>query len=93
MACASCEWGRTHMGGCLTCMKFNALVLDARARGLDHWTRADLPEFLKQISGETYYCKGLKTFRAHAQNVVLRELGQKPNHGPTEEFNQEPANG
>lgn len=77
MACNRCEWGRIHMGGCVTCMKYNALLLNARARGLPdkQWHNADLPESLKYISGETYYCQGLRAFRKHAGDVIEKELG------------------
>ncbi len=74
MACGSCEWGRQHMGGCLTCMKYNALVLAARTKGLSHWTDAALPPPLDNISGETYYCQGLRTFRDHVRKVIEQEL-------------------
>ncbi len=76
MACGDCDWGRRHMGGCLTCIKYNALLLDARAKGLpdDQWDRADLPISLKSISGETYYCQGLRAFRNHARQVIEQEL-------------------
>lgn len=76
MACGACDWGRRHMGGCLTCIKYNALLLDARAKGLpdSQWDKADLPVSLKSISGETYYCQGLRTFRNHARQVIEQEL-------------------
>lgn len=85
MACNSCVWGRRHMGGCITCMKYNAMLLDARSRGLSHWKDGHLPTFMKQISGETYYCNALKTFRAHAEQAIKKELGtqavRNPAHG------------
>jgi uncharacterized protein len=76
MACGACEWGRRHMGGCLTCMKYNALLLDARAKGMpdDQWDKADLPASLQSISGETYYCQGLRVFRNHVRQVIEQEL-------------------
>lgn len=78
MACNACEWGRRHMGGCLTCMKYNALLLDAREKELpdDQWYKAELPESLKALSGETYYCEGLRTFWDHARHVIEHELAK-----------------
>lgn len=77
MACGECEWGRRCGGGCLTCMKYNALLLRARREGLEdnRWTEATLSPQLEAIRGETYYCEGLKAFRCHAKEAVRRELG------------------
>lgn len=77
MACGECEWGRQCGGGCLTCMKYNALLLQARREGLEdnRWTEAALSPQLDAIRGETYYCEGLKAFRRHAKEAVRRELG------------------
>ena len=32
MRCSSCEWGMTCIGGCLTCMKYNSMLLNVRHR-------------------------------------------------------------
>ena len=76
MACARCEWGQQCAGGCLTCMKYNAMLLQARQDGLpdSHWYEARLPKKLRDLSGETYYCDGLRHFREHAKAAVAREL-------------------
>ncbi len=76
MACGGCEWGRQCGGGCFTCMKYNAMLLRARAAGLpDHrWTDAVLPPAWDGIRGETYFCKGLRAFRDHLREAVRREL-------------------
>lgn len=76
MACFSCEWGRQHPGGCVSCMKYNYMLLLARQKGLpDHrWSDAVLPPFLENIQGETFYCKGLKAFRTHAQQRIAMEM-------------------
>ena len=76
MACASCEWVRICSGGCITCMKYNALLLRARAKGLpdDRWFDVELVSPLKEVSGETYYCDGLRAFRDHVKEAVNREL-------------------
>lgn len=76
MACSSCEWGSQCSGGCLTCMKYNSLLLCARAEGLpdDRWFETKLTSPLKEISGETYYCEGLRAFRNHVKEAVNQEL-------------------
>jgi uncharacterized protein len=76
MACASCEWGSQCNGGCITCMKYNALLLSARAQGLpDHrWFEAELASPLREVSGETYYCDGLRAFRHYVKEAVKQEL-------------------
>jgi len=76
MACTGCAWGRQCAGGCLTCMKYNAMLLQARQDGLPdiHWHKSRLPEKLRDLSGETYYCESLRLFREHAKAAVAREL-------------------
>ena len=76
MACRTCEWGEQHMGGCLTCMKYNALLLSTRRQGKpDHeWKNASLSEALARVKGETYYCDGLRMFRNHARKIIGQEL-------------------
>jgi serine-type anaerobic sulfatase-maturating enzyme len=76
MACGSCEWGQQCGGGCFTCMKYNAMLLGARARGWPdtRWADAVLPPAWKEIRGETYFCEGLRTFRRHLREVVRREI-------------------
>ena len=76
MACGGCEWGRQCGGGCLTCMKYNTLLLRARASGLpDHlWADAVLPPAWDEVRGETYFCEGLRAFRHHVREAVRREL-------------------
>ena len=76
MACGECEWGRQCGGGCFTCMKYNAMLLRARALGLDdtRWAEAELSPSWDAIKGETYYCEGLRAFRRHVREAVKREL-------------------
>ncbi len=76
MACGSCEWGQQCGGGCFTCMKYNAMLLRARAAGLpdSRWTDVALPPAWEEIRGETYYCRGLWAFRRHVREAVRREL-------------------
>jgi uncharacterized protein len=76
MACGGCEYGRQCIGGCFTCMKYNAMLLRARSAGLpDHrWADAVLPPAWDEIRGETYFCEGLRAFRHHVREVVGREL-------------------
>jgi uncharacterized protein len=76
MACGSCEWGRQCGGGCFTCMKYNAMLLRARAAGLpdQRWGEAVLPPAWDEIRGETYFCEGLRAFRRHVREAVRREM-------------------
>ena len=76
MACGACEWGRQCGGGCMTCVKYNALLLQSRAQGLpdSRWFEGQLPAAWSQIKGETYYCEGLRTFRRHVREAVQREM-------------------
>jgi uncharacterized protein len=76
MACGSCEWGRQCGGGCFTCLKYNAMLLRARAEGLpdNRWADAVLPPAWDEVRGETYYCEGLRAFRNHLREVVQQEL-------------------
>ena len=55
MACGGCEWGRQCGGGCFTCMKYNAMLLQARSEGLpdNRWADAVLPPAWEAIRGET----------------------------------------
>jgi uncharacterized protein len=76
MACGGCEWGRQCGGGCLTCMKYNAMLLRARSEGLpdNRWADAVLPPAWDEVRGETYFCEGLRAFRHHVREAVRREL-------------------
>lgn len=76
MECGKCEWGRQCAGGCMTCMKYNALLLQSRARGLpdSRWLEGQLPAAWSRIRGETYYCEGLRAFRRHIREAVQREM-------------------
>jgi uncharacterized protein len=76
MACATCEWSTSCMGGCLTCLKYNSMLLTARARGLsdDGWQTASVAAPLGDLRGETYYCDALRALRAHIRRTVQREL-------------------
>ena len=76
MACGGCEWGRQCGGGCFTCMKYNALLLRARAEGLpdSRWTEAVLPPAWDEVRGETYFCEGMRAFRLHVREAIRREL-------------------
>jgi len=81
MACSTCEWGESCMGGCITCLKYNSMLLDARAKGLpdDKWPAGSVAAPLHQIAGETYYCDALRALRAHIQKEVQCELAK--DHG------------
>jgi serine-type anaerobic sulfatase-maturating enzyme len=76
MACGGCEWGRQCIGGCFTCMKYNAMLLCARSEGLpdNRWVDAVLPPAWEEVRGETYFCEGLRAFRRHVREVVRGEL-------------------
>ncbi len=76
MACGGCEWGRQCGGGCLTCMKYNAMLLRTRSEGLPdiRWADAVLPPAWDKVRGETYFCEGLRAFRHHLREAVRREL-------------------
>lgn len=76
MACHKCAWGRQCSGGCMTCMKYNALLLYARSNNLadDRWFEGQLPPSLETIEGEFYYCDGLRSFREHVKKAVEKEL-------------------
>jgi uncharacterized protein len=78
-ACPSCEWAAQCAGGCVTCMKYNSLLLTTRERGLDdsRWEELlDEPTPLDSIYGEFYYCSGLIDFRAHVRAAIKKELEQ-----------------
>ena len=79
MACSACEWGASCMGGCLTCTKYNSMLLNVRAQGLpdDRWPHATLARPLQDLAGETYYCEALRALRRHIQEAVRRELGKE----------------
>jgi uncharacterized protein len=81
MACSKCEWGSSCMGGCITCMKYNSMLLNARAQGLpdDGWREAPAAPPLRNLAGETYYCQALRALRSHIRNAVQRELERQ--HG------------
>ncbi len=76
MACSSCEWGSQCSGGCITCMKYSSLLLSARSEGLPEarWYDADPTSPLNEVSGEFYYCDGLRAFRSHVKEAVEQEL-------------------
>lgn len=76
MACWKCEWGRQCGGGCITCLKYHALLLQSRTKGLpdSRWHEGRLPAERGEIKGETYYCDGLRTFRRHVLEAVKQEL-------------------
>jgi uncharacterized protein len=76
MACGGCDWGRQCIGGCFTCMKYNAMLLRARSAGLpdSRWADAVLPPTWEEVRGETYFCEGLRAFRQHVREAVRREL-------------------
>lgn len=76
MACSSCTWGSQCSGGCITCMKYNARLLGARAEGLpdNRWFEKEPMSPLREVSGEFYYCDGLRAFRSHVKEAVAREL-------------------
>ncbi len=75
MACGACKWGRKCSGGCLTCLKYNAALCQAQSGGNSpkQWSEIQLPQSTTSISGETYYCQGLKYFREHVKKAVEKE--------------------
>jgi uncharacterized protein len=75
-ACAQCEWATSCIGGCLTCLKHNSMLLDVRRKGLpDHsWPRGSVAPALHEYTGESYYCEALRALRAHIREEVRREL-------------------
>jgi uncharacterized protein len=79
MGCETCEWRTSCMGGCLTCLKYNSMLLDARAKGLpdNQWPMASVAAPLREIAGETYYCDALRALRAHIRKEVRRELARE----------------
>ena len=78
MACDACEWRTSCMGGCVTCLKYNSMLLDARGKGLPdgHWPTASVAASLREIGGETYYCDALRALRAHIRKEVQAELAR-----------------
>jgi len=76
MGCHACEWRSSCMGGCLTCLKYNSMLLSAREKGLpdDRWPEASVAEALLEIAGETYYCDALRALRAHIRQEVEQEM-------------------
>jgi uncharacterized protein len=76
MACYDCPWGRQCGGGCLTCMKYNYALQAARTRGWpdSRWPEVVLPDRIRALRGETYYCEGLRTFRNHVKRAVEAAL-------------------
>jgi hypothetical protein len=78
MACDVCEWRTSCMGGCVTCLKYNSMLLETRAKGLpdDHWPTASVVAPLREIGGETYYCDALRALRAHIRTEVQAELAR-----------------
>ena len=78
MGCETCEWRSSCMGGCVTCLKYNSMLLDARAKGMadDQWPKALVAAPLREISGETYYCDAFRDLRAHIRKEVQLELAR-----------------
>ncbi len=76
MACSSCEWGSQCSGGCMTCMKYSSLLLNARKDGVpdNKWFESEIASPLSDVSGEFYYCDGLRAFRSHVKEAVKQEL-------------------
>lgn len=76
-ACPSCDWAAQCAGGCITCMKYNSLLLSAREQGLadEQWTEIlDTPTPLDSLYGEFYYCSGLIRFRDHIRTAIQQEM-------------------
>ena len=79
-ACPSCEWSQECAGGCMTCMKYNSLLLTAREQGLEdeQWVEiTSQPTPLDSIYGEFYYCSGLIRFRHHVREVVMEAMADE----------------
>ncbi len=80
-SCPSCDWASQCAGGCITCMKYNSLLLSAREQGKtdDQWTEIlDRPTPLDSLYGEFYYCSGLIRFRDHIRSAIRQELQDEP---------------
>ena len=76
-ACTSCDWAEQCAGGCVTCMKYNSLLLTAREQGLQdsQWVELlDDPTPLDSLYGEFYYCSGLIRFREHINQAIAKEF-------------------
>lgn len=76
-ACPSCEWSQDCAGGCITCMKYNSLLLTTREQGLEDQQWVDIveqPTPLDSIYGEFYYCSGLIRFRDHVREAVMEAM-------------------
>lgn len=73
--CKSCEYGKMCSGGCLTCMKYNSLILKGYSIG-------NLPPVgsFDQISenfpetGDSIYCRSYKIYRKHIEKCVNEEM-------------------
>ena len=72
MACSDCRWGRQCGGGCLTCLKYNVGLQLARSMGLpdSQWHQVPLPDRIRRLRGEMYYCDGFRIFRHHVKRAV-----------------------
>jgi uncharacterized protein len=78
MGCSRCEWGSSCAGGCMTCIKFNSMLLDARAKGLpdDQWPMGSVAEPIRGLAGEMYYCDAMRALRDHIRKKVQHELAK-----------------
>ncbi|WDP91930.1 MAG: radical SAM protein [Desulfobacter sp.] len=76
MACSRCQAAHTCSGGCMTCARYTAKLLAARAKGLPDrcWVNQPLPAPLARIRGEFYYCDALRQLRSHIKKAVAEEL-------------------
>jgi hypothetical protein len=74
--CLSCDYGNTCIGGCLTCMKYNHLVLKGYSlenpRHIEE-TNLLFEEHFPQC-GDSYYCEAFKIYRKHIESRVKKEL-------------------
>ncbi len=60
----------------MTCMKYTSLLLSARSEGLldNRWYESEPTSPLRDVSGEFYYCDGLRAFRSHVKEAVEQEF-------------------
>jgi uncharacterized protein len=74
-SCSSCTYGALCPGGCITCMKYNCLLL----KGL---SLAEEPpdEVIDALSaffperGDSLYCQSFRLYRPHIEKSVAREM-------------------
>lgn len=73
--CNSCEYGNMCGGGCLTCMKYNSLILKRLSiNKMPEETEYDLLNQFFPDSGDSIYCQAYKIYRPHIEKCVKEEM-------------------